>query len=403
MSKSASSALIEVGDLCLLPGLVDTHVHINAPGRTEWEGFATASRAAAAGGYTCLVDMPLNCVPATTRVAALEEKRQAARGMCLVDYAFWGGAVKGNADQLLPLAQAGVRGFKSFLVHPGIEEFSMADEQDLRLAMPLIAQTGLPLLVHAEDPAEIARAGQALRGDPREYKTYLASRPDEAETRAIELMIELCREYRCRVHIVHLSTCRRSAIVAPRTRGRTADNGGDVSALFVFRRGRNSRWRYRVEMRTAYPGPRQSRTPLGRFERRHNRPDCNGPLAVSAGVETRGKWRLSARLGRYRLAFRCAFGNLDRSPKPRVYLTRFGALDEREDVRSGRPGRKKRAHCTRLRCRLRGVRSARVVCCAVLGFAFSPCCQSLLGGAAERESQDDNPARRPGIPRWQFR
>jgi allantoinase len=195
----ADCALIDVPDRFVLPGLVDTHVHINEPGRTEWEGFATATRAAAAGGITCVVDMPLNCVPATTNVAALEEKRHSARGQAYVDYAFWGGVVPGNVDELLPLAAAGVRGFKCFLVDPGIDEFSMVSEADLRLAMPVLAGIGLPLLVHAEDPAVVT-------GDYHDYASYLRSRPDEAEIAAIRLLIALCREYRTRVHIVHLST-----------------------------------------------------------------------------------------------------------------------------------------------------------------------------------------------------
>lgn len=205
-AELGSMPVIDVADLWVLPALVDTHVHVNEPGRSEWEGFATASRAAAAGGCTSLIDMPLNSVPATVNVVALEAKRSAARKTCLVDYAFWGGVVKGNAKDLLPLAEAGVKGFKCFLVHPGIEEFSMVDEHDLHIAMPLIARTGLPLLVHAEHPRVIANASRETHADPLAYSTYLQSRPDEAETRAIELMVRLCREYRCRVHIVHLSS-----------------------------------------------------------------------------------------------------------------------------------------------------------------------------------------------------
>lgn len=195
----------EVGDFCLLPGLVDTHIHINEPGRTEWEGFATASRAAAAGGYTCLVDMPLNCIPATTDAPALEAKRQAAARDSLVDYAFWGGAVPGNAHQLLSLAQSGVKGFKCFTINSGVAEFESVGETDLRAAMPIIAKSGLPLLAHAEDPEVIAAAARLTPNDPRRYISYLHSRPPEAEMVAIERMISLCREYGCRVHIVHLS------------------------------------------------------------------------------------------------------------------------------------------------------------------------------------------------------
>lgn len=198
---------IDAGDLLILPGLIDVHVHVNEPGRTEWEGFETATRAAAAGGCTSIIDMPLNCIPSTTTVGALEEKRRAAQGKTHVDVAFWGAVVPGNADQLKPLAAAGVKGFKCFLMHPGTEEFAMVTEADLRDAMPKIAQTGLPLLAHAEVPGPIASATASLESaDWTRYRTYLASRPPEAELAAIRLLIRLCREYRCRTHIVHLAT-----------------------------------------------------------------------------------------------------------------------------------------------------------------------------------------------------
>jgi allantoinase len=197
----------DFGNAVLLPGLVDSHVHINEPGRTEWEGFSTATRAAAAGGCTMLVDMPLNCVPATTSVAALRLKRRAARGQCWVDWAAWGGVVPGNAKEVEPLAQAGVVGFKCFLVDAGIEEFPRVSEPDLRAALPYVAETGLPLLVHAELPPPLDAAARQLRdADWGCYATYLRSRPDEAELAAIRLMLSLCREYRFRLHIVHLAT-----------------------------------------------------------------------------------------------------------------------------------------------------------------------------------------------------
>ena len=197
----------DFGNDVLLPGLFDSHVHINEPGRTEWEGFLTATRAAAAGGYTMLVDMPLNCVPATTNVAALEAKRRAAQGQCRVDWAAWGGVVPDNPAEIEALAGAGVRGFKCFLVHPGIDEFSMVREADLRKALPHVVRTGLPLLVHAELPGPVDGATERLRdADWRRYSTYLQSRPDEAELAAIRLMLSLCRDYGFRLHIVHLAT-----------------------------------------------------------------------------------------------------------------------------------------------------------------------------------------------------
>ncbi len=203
----ADATIHDCGEDALLPGLVDTHVHINQPGRTEWEGFRTATRAAAAGGYTTLVDMPLNCLPETTTVDALEQKRRAAKGECFVDWAAWGGAVADNQQHLLPLARAGVLGFKCFLIYPGCDGFTMIDQQQLEAALPFIAESGLPLLVHAELAGPIDAAVERLRdADWRRYQTYLASRPDEAELQAIRLMIRLCRQYSFRLHIVHLST-----------------------------------------------------------------------------------------------------------------------------------------------------------------------------------------------------
>jgi allantoinase len=197
--------LNEYGEQYILPGLIDAHIHVNDPGRADWEGFETATRAAAAGGFTCIVDMPLNCIPATTTVEALEAKRLAANGGSMVDFLFWGGAVHGNAQHLKALAEAGVAGFKAFMVHPGIEEFSMVDEADLRQAMPVIAETGLPLLVHAEAPGPI-EAVTSAPGAWNDYAAYLRSRPDESEAQAIQLLIRLCEEYKCHVHIVHLSS-----------------------------------------------------------------------------------------------------------------------------------------------------------------------------------------------------
>jgi allantoinase len=214
---------IDFGDAVILPGLVDTHVHINEPGRTEWEGFETATRAAGAGGVTTLVDMPLNCVPETVDVAALEAKRRAALGKAWVDWASWGGVVRGNSDAIEPLARAGVPGFKCFLVHSGIDGFAWVDEADLRLALAKLRGTGLPLLVHAEvaGPVEAATSQLNAAGtDWCKYSTYLASRPNTAELDAIALLIRLAEEFSTPVHIVHLSSAAAlPMIAAARQRG----------------------------------------------------------------------------------------------------------------------------------------------------------------------------------------
>ena len=219
-----STPLEDLGNLALLPGLIDAHTHINEPGRTDWEGFATATRAAAAGGFTTVVDMPLNCLPETTDVAALELKREAARAggpngtnQCLVDYALWGGCVDGNQHHLEPLARAGVPGFKAFLIYPGCDGFTAIDRHNLERALPHIAATGLPLLVHAELDPTIVAANAHLNTTGANWQlhdTWLASRPDQAELDAIILLINLCRQHKFRLHIVHLSTAQALPMIA---------------------------------------------------------------------------------------------------------------------------------------------------------------------------------------------
>lgn len=218
-------AIIEAGDQSvIMPGLVDTHVHINAPGRTEWEGFKTATLAAAAGGVTSLVDMPLNSVPPTTTLDGLKAKLDFAEGDCFVDVGFWGGVVPGNTHELAGMFEAGVVGFKCFLVPSGVEEFPHVTENDLREAMPELTRLNALLIVHAELPGPIDAAAQTDAG-ARRYETFLSSRPRAAENEAIEMMIGLSREFGTRVHIVHLS----SAEAVPILRA-AQDDGVQITA-----------------------------------------------------------------------------------------------------------------------------------------------------------------------------
>jgi len=205
---SAGVDLHEAGDNVVMPGIIDTHVHVNEPGRTEWEGFASATKSAAAGGITTLLDMPLNSIPATTTVAALEAKRDAALGKTLVNVEYIGGVVPGNVGDLKGLADAGVRAFKCFLTPSGVDEFQNVTEADLRIAFPILASLGLPLMVHAEDPALIGQCAPS-----RKYSDYLGSRPVEAEHSAIKLIVRLMEWCPAPVHIVHLSSASSLGII----------------------------------------------------------------------------------------------------------------------------------------------------------------------------------------------
>ena len=185
----------------VMPGLVDTHVHINEPGRTDWEGFETATKAAAAGGITTLVDMPLNCIPVTTTVDALNEKIAATKNQLWVDCGFYGGLIPDNLQNIESLADAGVLGFKAFLSHSGIDEFPNINEKHLREALPIFANKGIPILVHAE-----LENGAIQSEDHSTYKSFQDSRPKSWENNAVKLLIQLSKEFDARIHIVHLSS-----------------------------------------------------------------------------------------------------------------------------------------------------------------------------------------------------
>ena len=212
--------VIDAGDAVVFPGLVDSHVHVNEPGRTDWEGFASATRAAAAGGVTTLVDMPLNSIPATTSVAALEAKRAAADAQCAVDVGFLGGVVPGNAGELRGLHYAGVLGFKCFLAPSGVAEFPPVSEPELRAALPVLAELSAVLMVHAELPHLLTQLAPGRASAPRHYSTWLRSRPEAAESEAVALLCSLADELGARVHIVHVSAAQSAAIIAAARRRR---------------------------------------------------------------------------------------------------------------------------------------------------------------------------------------
>ncbi len=194
----------DCGNAVIMPGVIDVHVHINEPGRTEWEGFETATQAAAAGGSTTIIDMPLNASPVTTTLDAFQEKLEASRGKLNVNVGFYAGLVPGNSGQLEELIKAGVVGVKCFLTHSGIDEFPNVSEKDLDEAMPIIAKHNIPLLAHCE--LYDTEVDCDFENNPTSYQHYLASRPKKWENDAIDLMIRMCRKHNCQVHIVHVAS-----------------------------------------------------------------------------------------------------------------------------------------------------------------------------------------------------
>ncbi len=303
----------------LLPGLVDTHVHVNEPGRTEWEGFATATRAAAAGGVTTIVDMPLNSIPPTVSAPALETKRAAARGQCTVDVGFWGGAVPGNAENLPALHDAGVFGFKCFLVDSGVPEFPPLDRAGLDAAL---AAVDALFVVHAEDPGELHPARAS-----REYTDFLASRPDAAEVTAVDYRDRRGVAGRCAGAHPAPVLGQRAAAASRRQASRRAGDRRDLPALPHARgRGRAGR-RHPVQVLPADPRSREPRRALVRAGRWHDRPCRVRSFPVYAGAQASGHRRLRGGLGRHRLVAARAADRVDRGTPARARTGRRGDLD----------------------------------------------------------------------------
>ncbi len=344
-------------DEVLLPGLVDTHVHVNEPGRTEWEGFATATRAAAAGGVTTILDMPLNSIPPTTTVDGLEVKRKAAQDSAHVDVGFWGGAIPGNIDDLRGLHDAGVFGFKCFMTDSGVEEFPPLSADQLEEYLGVLASYGAKMIVHAEDSTAIERA-PAPHG--RHYSDFLASRPRGSENVAIAHLIEAARHTGASVHLLHLSssdavpmlrTARREGIrmtveTCPHYLVFEAEAIADGATQFkccppIREIGnREELW--------ARAGPRRHR--LRRVR----------PLAVHRRAQAARRGRVRRGVGRHLVAADRAARRVDRGPAARPHARRRGPVDVAA-ARRDRPAAAQGPHRARLPRRLRRVRAGRRV------------------------------------------
>ena len=320
---------IDARDLVVLPGLVDSHVHANEPGRTEWEGLETATRAAAAGGVTTLVDMPLNSLPPTTTRRGARLKRRPPRARSPSTSAFWGGAVPGNARALAPLRDAGVCGFKAFLVDSGVPEFPPLDTAGLALALETCAGLGAPLLVHAELSGPMPRAEVG-----RSYASCLASRPQAAEVEAISLVVDLMRGTGARVHIVHLSAARRRAGRRARAGGRVRTLRRDLPALPRASPPRTSPTARRSSSARRRSARRRTASACGPRSRGHHRP---GRVATTRRARPAVKALDSGDFGEAwggdRVARARAAGGVDRGSRQRGPRRRRRALDERAPAR----------------------------------------------------------------------
>ena len=353
-AKLAADRDVDLGDLALLPGLVDTHVHVNEPGRTEWEGFASATRAALAGGVTTICDMPLNSVPVTSSVEALRAKAAAAAGQCAVDVAFWGGAVPGNAAAIGPLLEAGVVGFKCFLIDSGIAEFPPLSRDELRAAMKELAAGGAPMIVHAEDPAEIS-----VPNGPG-YDAFVASRPPVAERRAIETVIRAAAATGARAHIVHLAAGECAALIDS-ARAAGIALSAETCPHYLFFAAEEvpaGATQYKCCPPVRYAVNREALWRAlgdGRHRLRRVR-----PLAVPAGVEGRRRG-LQDRVGRDRVAADRPARRVDRGAAARALARRRGAMDGGVSRVAGRAA-VEGADRGRVRRGLRRVRPGRFVC-----------------------------------------
>ncbi|MDQ0710034.1 allantoinase [Arthrobacter woluwensis] len=301
-------------DETLIPGLVDTHVHVNEPGRTEWEGFASATRAAAAGGVTTIIDMPLNSVPPTTSVENLELKRSVARDQAFVDVGFWGGAIPGNTENLRPLHDAGVFGFKCFLLHSGVDEFPHLEADEMETDLAELRKFDSLMLVHAEDSHAIDRAPHA-EGDV--YAKFLASRPRGAENKAIAEVIERTRWTGARSHILHLSSSDALPMIATAKRDGVNVTVETCPHYLTLNAEEIPNGATAYKCCPAHPRGVQPRTAVEGPRRRHHRLHRLGPLPQHPGPQGPGERRLRRRVGRRLFAAAGPLAHLDRSAPPR--------------------------------------------------------------------------------------